>query len=96
MLCDIKKQKMKKTFIRTLMPSLIASIACFLGGVVSVGIFFLIMVIVDVAWFLYSYNKGKKVGDNVNIGDILAYIHGNNEEKTKEAVEELKNIYELR
>ena len=38
----------------------------------------------------------KKVGDNVNIGDILAYIHGNNEEKTKEAVEELKNIYELR
>ena len=38
----------------------------------------------------------KKVGDNVNIGDILAYIHGNNEEKTKEAVEELKKIYEIR
>lgn len=35
----------------------------------------------------------KKVGDRVNKGEILAYVHANSEEKAKYAVEELKIIY---
>ena len=35
----------------------------------------------------------KKIGDKVERGEILAYIHANNEEKGKEAVERLKQIY---
>lgn len=37
----------------------------------------------------------KKVGDKVEIGDILAYVHGNNEELTEKAVIELRNVYEI-
>lgn len=35
----------------------------------------------------------KKVGDKVNKGDIVAYIHVNNKEKAEEAVRRLKEIY---
>lgn len=37
----------------------------------------------------------KKVGDKVERGDTVAYIHANNEEKAREAVEKLKKIYIL-
>lgn len=37
----------------------------------------------------------KKVGDKVEKSDIVAYIHANNEEKGKEAVQRLKEIYVL-
>lgn len=37
----------------------------------------------------------KKIGDKVKIGDALAYIHANNEEKGKIAVEDLYNAYEF-
>ena len=37
----------------------------------------------------------KKVGDKVAIGDVLAYIHANEEKKAKEAVEQLKEIYAI-
>ena len=37
----------------------------------------------------------KKVGNNVEIGDILSYIHGNNEELTEKAVIDLRNVYEI-
>ena len=35
----------------------------------------------------------KKVGDKVEKDDIVAYIHANDEEKAKEAVERLRKIY---
>ena len=35
----------------------------------------------------------KKVGDKVEKDDIVAYIHANDEEKAKEAVERLREIY---
>ena len=37
----------------------------------------------------------KKVGDKVKEGDIVAYIHANDEEKASEAVEKLNKIYIL-
>lgn len=37
----------------------------------------------------------KKIGDNVTPKDIVAYIHANDEEKGKEAVEKLKKIYKI-
>ena len=37
----------------------------------------------------------KKVGDKVEIGDVLAYIHGNSEELTEKAVIDLRNVYEI-
>ena len=37
----------------------------------------------------------KKMGDKGNNGDILAYIHANDEEKGKQAVEELKQAYKI-
>ena len=37
----------------------------------------------------------KKIGDVVEEGDIVAYIHANNEEKARVAVEKLKKIYVL-
>ena len=37
----------------------------------------------------------KKIGDKVNKGDILAYIHANDEEKGKTAVEDLKQSYKI-
>lgn len=38
----------------------------------------------------------KKMRDTVNAGEILAYIHANNEEKGKEAVQKLKEVYEIK
>ena len=35
----------------------------------------------------------KKIGDNVKKGDIVAYIHANDENKAKEAVKKLEEIY---
>ncbi len=35
----------------------------------------------------------KKIGDKIEKGDIVAYIHANDEEKGKEAVQRLKEIY---
>ena len=37
----------------------------------------------------------KKIGDNVTQKDIVAYIHANDEEKGREAVEKLKKIYKI-
>jgi len=37
----------------------------------------------------------KKIGDKVTKGDILSYIHANNEEKGKEAIEEIKQAYKI-
>lgn len=37
----------------------------------------------------------KKTGDKVNIGDVLAYVHANNEEKAAEAVKDLKQAYKI-
>lgn len=37
----------------------------------------------------------KKIGEKVEKEDIVAYIHANDEEKAKEAVRRLKNIYVL-
>ena len=37
----------------------------------------------------------KKIGDRVKAGDVLAYVHANNEEKGKNAVEEVKNAYKI-
>ena len=37
----------------------------------------------------------KKVGERVNKGEIVAYIHSNSKEKAEIAVEKLKNIYNL-
>lgn len=37
----------------------------------------------------------KKTGDFVKTGDVLAYIHANDKEKGKKAVEELQNIYQI-
>ena len=37
----------------------------------------------------------KKIGDNVNPKDIVAYIHANDEEKGRKAVEKLKEIYKI-
>lgn len=38
----------------------------------------------------------KKIGDNVKKGDIVAYIHANDENKAKEAVKELEEIYVIK
>ncbi len=38
----------------------------------------------------------KKVADYVHAGDILAYIHLNNEEKQEESINELLNIFKIR
>lgn len=37
----------------------------------------------------------KKVGDEVKIGDILAYVHANSPEKAIECVEAIKDAYEI-
>ena len=37
----------------------------------------------------------KKIGDKVEKEEIMAYIHANNEEKAKEAVERLSEIYQI-
>lgn len=37
----------------------------------------------------------KKTGDFVQIGEVLAYIHANDEEKGQKAVKELQNIYQI-
>lgn len=38
----------------------------------------------------------KKIGDNVKKGDIVAYIHANGENKAKEAVKKLEEIYVIK
>ena len=37
----------------------------------------------------------KKIGDSVEVGDILAHIHSNDNEKGRKAQEELQSIYEI-
>ncbi len=37
----------------------------------------------------------KKISDKVQKGDILAYVHANDEEKGKEAVEKIKAVYKI-
>ena len=37
----------------------------------------------------------KKIADEVKAGEILAYVHANDEQKGKEAVEQLKNTYKI-
>ena len=37
----------------------------------------------------------KKIGDKVKQGDILAYVHANNEDTGKTAIEELKQAYRI-
>jgi len=37
----------------------------------------------------------KKIADEVKTGDIIAYIHANDEQKGKEAAEQLKNTYKI-
>lgn len=37
----------------------------------------------------------KKIGDKINKGDIVAYIHANDKDKAEEAVRRLKEIYVL-
>lgn len=47
----------------------------------------------------YSYTAGivlnKKVGDYVKENEILAYIHTNNENVIKEAIEKIQNICKI-
>ena len=35
----------------------------------------------------------KKIGDKFSKGDVLAYIHANNEEKAEEAIKMVKSAY---
>ena len=37
----------------------------------------------------------RKIGDQIKDGDILAYVHANDEEKGKQAVEDLKQAYNI-
>lgn len=37
----------------------------------------------------------KKIGDKVEKGDILAYVHANSPEKSEKCVEEIKNAYKI-
>ena len=37
----------------------------------------------------------KKIADEVKVGDILGFIHANDEQKAKEAVEQLKETYKI-
>lgn len=37
----------------------------------------------------------KKISDKVQKGDILAYVHANDEEKGKEAAEKIKAVYKI-
>ena len=37
----------------------------------------------------------KKIADEVKVGDVLAYIHANDEQKGKEAAEQLKDTYKI-
>ena len=37
----------------------------------------------------------KKIADEVKVGDVLGFIHANDEQKAKEAVEQLKNTYKI-
>ena len=37
----------------------------------------------------------KKIADEVKVGEVLAYVHANDEQKGKEAVEEVKNTYKI-
>lgn len=37
----------------------------------------------------------KKIGDKVEIGDILCYIHTNKEERIERAIEDLEGAYKI-
>ena len=37
----------------------------------------------------------KKVSDEVRTGDILAYVHANNEELSAKAVKDLEEVYKI-
>ena len=37
----------------------------------------------------------KKMGDVVSVGEIIAYVHANDEQKGKEAVEKIKSAYKI-
>ena len=37
----------------------------------------------------------KKIADEVKVGDILAYVHSNDEQKGIEAAKELKDTYKI-
>ena len=37
----------------------------------------------------------KKIGEKVQKGEILAYIHANDEEKGKTAIEDIKTAYKI-
>lgn len=37
----------------------------------------------------------KKIADEVKVGDVLAYVHANDEQKGKEAAEQLKDTYKI-
>ena len=37
----------------------------------------------------------KKVGDEVKVGDVLAYVHANSPESANNCVEEIKKAYEI-
>ena len=37
----------------------------------------------------------KKIGDKVDAGDVLCYVHANNEQKAKEAVEKIQDAYTI-
>ena len=37
----------------------------------------------------------KKISDKVTKGDILAYVHANDEEKGKQAVKDILDAYEI-
>lgn len=45
--------------------------------------------------FAVGFYISKKIGDRVEEGEVLAYVHANSEEKGKIAVEDVKNAYEI-
>ncbi len=45
--------------------------------------------------FAVGFYINKKIGDKVEAGDILAYVHANEEEKGKIAIEEVKKAYNI-
>ena len=44
---------------------------------------------------LFGIILNKKIGDAVKKGEVLAYIHANNEEKATLAVEDLKFAFKV-
>lgn len=44
---------------------------------------------------MYGIVLNKKIGDKVEVGECLAYIHANDEKKVQGAVENLKKAYKI-